>query len=393
MEKFIYMKRLDYLEKIAESWPVFPIVALLGPRQVGKTTLARQYAEQEYPTGFPPTNYFDLEDPTALARLSNPLLALQDLKGLVIIDEIQRQPELFPVLRVLADRPDTRARFLILGSASLDLVRNSSETLAGRVRYIEVMPLAMHEVPGDGAEKLWLRGGYPPSFLAASADASALWRDQYIRTFLERDIPQLGINIPAQAMRRFWLMLTHVHGQTLNYSELGRSLDISDATVRRYVDVLVGTFMVRRLAPWHANIAKRQVKAPKVYLRDSGLLHQLWGIKNAEQLQTYPRLGASWEGYALEEVVRGQGYSSEDVYFWAVHEQAELDLLATVDGALLGFEFKYTDQPKLTKSMSAAVDLLNLKRLVVVYPGNLRFPLSERVEAVPLSELAVVKMA
>lgn len=370
------------------SWGLFPIVAMLGPRQVGKTTLAKQYGEQFFQGSIPPTHYFDLEDPISEARLVNPKLALEPLTGLVIIDEIQRQPSLFPVLRTLADAKKQDTRFLILGSASLDLIKNSAETLAGRVRFVEIQPFSLRETGEEESDRLWLRGGFPPAFLAASDAGSSLWREEYIRTFLERDIPQLGINIPAQAMRRLWQMLAHVHGNILNLSELARSLDVSDATVRRYIDILAGTFMVRRLSAWHTNISKRQVKLPKVYIRDSGILHQLMGIQSWETLQTHPKLGASWEGFALEEVVKRLKMRSEDLYFWAVHQQAELDLLSVADGKMIGYEFKFTDKPMMTKSLSAAYSLLGLEKLYVIYPGNVRFVMAPGLEALPLSQIA-----
>lgn len=381
------MKREEYLGLIEESWPIFPIVALIGARQVGKTTLARLYASECWKGVIPETHYFDLEDPLALSRLANPSLTLGALDGLIIIDEIQRMPELFPVLRVLADQHVASRQFLILGSASLDLIKGASESLAGRIRYIDVHPFDLHEVGVREIEKLWLRGGYPRSFLASSDSESSLWRESYIRTFLERDISQLGFNIASSSMRRFWMMLSHVHGQIMNYSDLARSLDISDATVRRYLDILEGTFMVRRLLPWHANIAKRQVKAPKVYFTDSGLLHQLWGVPTMEALQVNPRLGASWEGFAMEEILRRLNLRPEEVFFWAVHQQAEIDLLTFQQGRAIGYEIKYSESPKLSKSMVAAKEVLNLEKLYVVYPGTISFPLAEGVEAVPLFDI------
>ncbi|MDQ3231133.1 MAG: ATP-binding protein [Pseudobdellovibrionaceae bacterium] len=381
------LKRKEYLDLIDASWKTFPIVALIGARQVGKTTLARAYGAGRYVGAIPQTHYFDLEDPLALARLANPRLALESLKGLIVIDEIQRMPELFPVLRVLADDQQSYRQFLILGSASLELIKGASESLAGRIRYIDVHPFDLSEVGVSEIEKLWVRGGYPRSFLAASDADSILWRESYVRTFLERDIPQLGFNIAASAMRRFWMMLSHVHGQILNHSDVARSLDISDATVRRYLDILEGTFMVRRLQPWHANISKRQVKAPKVYFRDSGLLHHLWGIPSLVELQTNPKLGASWEGFAMEELLRNLALRPEEVFFWAVHQQAELDLLTFQNGRPVGYEIKYTENPKLTKSMLAAKELLALDKLYIVYPGSVSFPLANDVEAIPLGEV------
>ncbi|MCX6130388.1 MAG: ATP-binding protein [Proteobacteria bacterium] len=381
------MKRLDYLRIIDKSWPTFPIVALIGARQVGKTTMARTYAQSRYQEGIPPSHYFDLEDSLALARLANPRLALESLKGLIVIDEIQRMPELFPVLRVRADDESYSRQFLILGSASLELIKGASESLAGRIRYIDVHPFDLSEVGVTEIEKLWVRGGYPRSFLADSDADSIVWRESYVRTFLERDIPQLGFNIASSAMRRFWMMLSHVHGQVFNYSDLARSLDISDATVRRYLDILEGTFMVRRLQPWHANISKRQVKAPKVYFRDSGLLHHLLGISSFEQLQTNPKLGASWEGFAMEEILRSLSLRSEEVFFWAVHQQVELDLLTFQQCQAVGYEIKFTENPKLSKPMLAAKESLSLHKLYVVYPGALAFPLADGIEAIPLVKI------
>jgi predicted AAA+ superfamily ATPase len=384
MNKGKSLNRKDYLDKIDKSWKTFPLVALIGARQVGKTTLARSYGVSRYGGTIPQTHYFDLEDPLALARLANPRLALESLRGLIVIDEIQRMPELFPVLRVLADDQQSDRQFLILGSASLELIKGASESLAGRIRYIDVHPFDLGEVGTSELEKLWVRGGYPRSFLADSDAESVLWRESYVRTFLERDIPQLGFNIAASAMRRFWMMLSHVHGQILNHSDVARSLDISDATVRRYLDILEGTFMVRRLQPWHAKISKRQVKAPKVYFRDSGLLHHLLGISSLGELQTNPRLGASWEGFAMEELLRSLSLRPEEVFFWAVHQQTELDLLTFQNGRPIGYEIKYTESPKLTKSMLAAKELLGLKKLYVVYPGSVSFSLADDVEAIPL---------
>lgn len=378
------MKRNRYIDAIDLSWAVFPIVALLGPRQVGKTTLARGYAEGRYGGLIPETHYFDLEDPLSLARLANPRLTLESLSGLIVIDEIQRMPELFAVLRVMADLKKADTQYLILGSASLDLIKGASDTLAGRIRFIEVSPFDLSEVGDSALSQLWLRGGYPRAFLAATEEDSHLWLEAYVRTFLERDIPQLGLNIPAVAMRRFWMMLSHVHGQILNFSDIARSLDVSDATVRRYLDILAGTFMVRRLQPWHANINKRQVKAPKVYFRDAGLLHHLWGITSMQELQTHPKLGASWEGFAMEEIMRRQSLRSEDVFFWGVHQQAELDLLVFEKGEPIGYEFKFSDHPKLSKSMIAAKELLGLKKLNIIYPGRVRFFLAEDIEVIPL---------
>jgi predicted AAA+ superfamily ATPase len=380
------LERKSYLQEINRFWRDFPILALLGPRQVGKTTLAFQYCQKEFKE-LPPLNIFDLEDPQSLARLSQPMLALQNLKGLVLIDEIQRMPELFPILRVLADRKRDEAKFLILGSASPELIKGTSETLAGRIRYLEVNPLSLGEVGFKHQNTLWLQGGFPRAFLASDSEVSKEWLEQYVRTFLEKDIPQLGFSIPAIAMRRFWMMLTHYHGQIVNYSELGRSLDISDATVRRYIDILAGSFMIRRLQPWFENIGKRQVKSPKIYFRDSGLFHHLLGVHTQEQLFLHPRLGASWEGFALEEITRHYRVREEECFFWSVHEQSEVDLFFLRNGKRIAFEFKYTDKPSVSKSMRVSLENLKLDFLYVIYPGNISFPLDEKIHAVSFLDL------
>ncbi|MBI4754412.1 MAG: ATP-binding protein [Betaproteobacteria bacterium] len=373
------MDRPHYLKQIARQFAVHPVVALLGPRQCGKTTLARMFAEAS--PGL--VTRFDLEDPTDLAALAEPRLALQALGGLVIIDEIQRLPDLFPVLRVLADRPDNAGRFLILGSASRDLIRQSSETLAGRIGHIELTPFTLPEVGAAHMDRLWLRGGFPRSFLAPDEDASNLWRRSYVATFLERDLPALGIAVPPQALRRFWMMLAHYHGQLVNFSELGRSFGAADTTVRRYLDILAATFMVRLLQPWHANVAKRQVKAPKLYLRDAGLFHTLMGITGRDALIRHPKLGASWEGFAIEEIIRR--HDQADVYFWSAYGRAEVDLVVFGDGPPVGYEVKYTERPQLTRSMQVAMETLGLEELRVVHPGDRSFALAERVRAIGLA--------
>ena len=376
------MQRNTFLALIAQRLKSAPVVALLGPRQCGKTTLARQFAEfrQE-------VHFFDLEDPTDLAVLENPKLALQDLSGLVVLDEIQRLPDLFPVLRVLVDRPEAASQFLILGSASRDLIRQSSETLAGRISYLELTPFQLGEVGVTAWESLWERGGFPRSFLETDAETSRQWRKDYGATFLERDLPALGIGIPPQSLRRFWQMLAHCHGQLVNFSEFGRSFGVADTTVRRYLDVLEATFMVRRLRPWHENLGKRQVKTPKVYLRDSGMYHTLLGIHSLQELRRHPKLGPSWEGFALEEVVRHLRADPEDTYFWATHSGAELDLLIFQEGRRLGFEIKYTDRPRMTRSMRTAAEALKLDHLSVLHPGEGAFPLAENIRAVGLRNL------
>lgn len=377
--------RPRYLDLIDQHFDVHPVVAILGPRQCGKTTLARMYAERYPPI---PTTRFDLEDPTDLAALANPKLALQGLEGLVVIDEIQRAPGLFQVLRVLVDRPGQRARFLILGSASRDLIRQSSESLAGRIGHLELAPFGLDEVGCTALDQLWLRGGYPPSFLARSDAESGQWRKSYVGTFLERDLPALGISIPPETLRRFWMMLAHYHGQTVNFSELGRSFGAADTTVHRYLDILTGTFMVRQLHPWFENIGKRQVKAPKLYLRDSGLFHTLLGIRDKDELRRHPKLCASWEGLAIESLIRHQGAAEGECYFWSTHSGAELDLLIVVEGRRIGYEVKYTETPRATRSMQTARTDLRLDELHLVYPGERCFPLADGIDALGLGALA-----
>jgi predicted AAA+ superfamily ATPase len=355
------------------------VVALVGPRQCGKTTLARLRVPADS------ANYFDLEDPRGLARLAEPMTALEPLRGLVVIDEVQRRPDLFPVLRVLADRRPLRARFLILGSASPELLRQSSETLAGRIEVVELGGLRLGDVGATQSGRHWLRGGFPRSFLARSAAQSRAWREAFVGTFLERDLPALGSMIAPAALRRFWTMLAHCHAQVWNGAELARAIGAGEATARRYLDLLSGVFMVRVLRPWYANLGKRQVKAPKVYVRDSGLLHTLLGIAGERELLSHPKVGASWEGYAAEELLRR--FEPADAYFWATHSGAELDLLLVRDGRRYGIEIKRGDAPTLTPSMRIALDDLGLERLHVVYPGPRRYRLAASVEAVPLQEL------
>jgi len=364
-----------------------PVVALLGPRQSGKTTIARAVARSGRFPFDEPLNYFDLEDPAHLDRLTNPRLALEPLRGLVVIDEVQRQPDLFPLLRVLADRDGIDARFLVLGSASRDLIRQGSETLAGRILFVDVLPFALMETGVASLDVLWTRGGFPRSFLAEDDDSSWQWRDHYIRTFLERDIPALGIRIPPTALRRFWMMLAHYHGQMFNASEIAGSLGVADTTVARYLDVLAGTFMVRRLSPWFENTGKRQIKTPKIYFRDSGIYHRLMNIPDRGALVVHPALGASWEGMALEQLIRASGASDEEVYFWGVHGQAELDLLIFRGGKRLGYEVKYTDRPRPRRSQRVACDDLRLDGLTVVVPGDAEYPLADGIGVGGLNRL------
>jgi uncharacterized protein len=354
------------------------IVALVGPRQSGKTTLARAFVAAASP------NYFDLEDPASLASLSAPDTVLRPLRGLVVIDEIQRRPDLFPLLRVLADRRPLRARFLILGSASPDLIHRSAETLAGRVETVHLEGVRLADVGTQRRDRHWLRGGFPRSFTARTDADSLMWRRQFIQTVLERDIPQLGVSIPAVALGRFWSMLAHYHGQTWNGAELARALAVGEPTVRRYLDLMTGIFMVRQLPPWFENLGKRQVKAPKVYVRDSGVLHALAGIATRHDLERHPKVGASWEGYAIEEVLKAR--RPDYAYFWATHNGAELDLLLFEGSRRIGVECKRADAPVLTPSMRIALANLNLDHLYVVYPGIRRYQLDRRVTVVPLDQ-------
>ncbi len=375
--------RPDHVARIARLFRTHPIVGILGPRQVGKTTLARAFAGARSKV----THRLDLEDPGDLSRLSDPMLALERLTGLVILDEIQRRPDLFQVLRVLADRPERKTRFLVLGSASPELLRQSSETLAGRIAYHELDGLSLAEVGVSHRDRLWRRGGFPRSFLARGERDSYEWRLQFVRTFLERDIPLLGLRLPPASLRRFWAMLAHYHGQTWNASEIARSFGLSDTAMRGYLDALRNTFMVRLLTPWSENLGKRQVKAPKVYIADSGLLHTLLGIRDAAQLDTHPKVGASFEGFALNQLVMRLKADPEECFFWATHQGAELDLLFVRGRERRGFEFKLSTSPTLTKSMRIALEDLRLDSLDVIHAGRQTFPLAERVRAVSIDRM------
>ena len=353
---------------------------MVGPRQVGKTTLARAFLAVDSP------QWFDLEDPQVEAQLVEPLVALRDLRGLVVIDEIQHAPDLFRVLRVLIDRPGLPARFLLLGSASPALLRQSSESLAGRIEIIEIGGFTLDETGFASAPTLWLRGGFPRSFTAPDDAGSAVWRREFIRTTVERDLPQLGVNVAAPALYRFWSMLAHYHGQVWNAAEPARSLGVNESTVRRYLDLLTQAYLIRQVQPWFVNLGKRQVKAPKIYLRDSGLLHSLLGIGDTAALVRHPKSGASWEGFALDQVLRIA--RPEESYFWATHAGAELDLLMIKEGRRIGVEFKRSDAPQMTPSMRIALNDLGLDALYVVYPGDRRYRLAEQVEVVPLAALS-----
>lgn len=367
------------IERIGQVFRVHPIAALLGPRQCGKTTLARLIAADE------PSTYFDLENPRDLRLLAAPMTVLEALSGLVVIDEVQRRPEVLEILRVLVDRPGNAARFLLLGSASPHLVKGASESLAGRVGFVDLAGFDLEEVGAGSLMTLWLRGGFPRSFLANDDADSMAWRGDFIRTFLERDIPQLGISVPAETLRRFWTMIAHYHGQIWNAAELARSLGSAEATARRYLDILAGAYMVRVLPPWFQNLSKRQVRSPKLFVRDSGLLHALLQLTDLADVQSHPKLGASWEGFALEQVIQLLG--TRDAYFWASHAGAELDLLVLLRGKRYGFEFKYADAPAATRSMYVAIEDLALDHLWVVYPGPQPYPLRDRLSVIPAASI------
>ncbi len=377
------IKRDKELKTITKLLQRHPVVGIVGARQVGKTTLARMVVARKKG----PYAYFDLENPEDLARLADPMLALKDLKGLVVIDEIQQHPDLFSVLRVLVDRPKSNTRFLVLGSASPDLLRQSSETLAGRIIYHELGGFTLGEVGVHNQKRLWLRGGFPRSYLARSHIESDEWRKGFIRTFLERDLPQLGITIRSTTLRRFWTMLAHYHGQILNTSEFSRSFGVADTTVRNYLDLMSSALVIRQLLPWRENIAKRQVKAPKIYIADSGILHALLNIKTIMDLEGHPKVGASWEGFLLSQVVRHLGVSAEDCFFWATHGGAELDLFIVRGQKRLGFEFKRTSAPKITTSMRSALADLKLQSLDIIHAGDCTFQLDKRVRAVSFSRV------
>ena len=377
------ISRQEHLRTVQHLLRTNPVVALIGARQVGKTTLARQIVELRSRSHF-----FDLESSADRARLADPLLALEPLRGLVVLDEVQLRPELFPTLRVLADRRPHPARFLVLGSASPDLLRQSSESLAGRIAYYELPGLSLAETGTEKADLLWLRGGFPRSFTARSHVESYRWRQNFVSTFLERDIPSLGIQIPSTTMERFWTMLAHYHAQIWNGSELARAFGVSHHAVRRYLDILEATFMVRVLKPWSTNLGKRQVKSPKVYIRDSGLLHRLLDIGNRVALERHPKVGASWEGFVIENIIRAIGAEGGRCYFWATHSGAEIDLVVqTGTGRLRGFEIKRTSSPTVTRSMRSAMTDLQLRSLDLVHAGDDSFPLAKNIRAVAASRL------
>ena len=375
--------RKAHLRNLARLLRENPVVALLGARQVGKTTLARDLMRQRRG----PATWFDLEQPRDLRQLDEPTLTLEPLRGLVVLDEIQNRPELFPLLRVLADRSPRPARFLVLGSASPELLRQGSETLAGRIAFYELPGFDLAEVEASNWQRLWLRGGFPRSYLPRAHRQSGEWRANFVRTFVERDLPRLGTVTSPRTLADFWTMMSHYHGQTWNSSELGRAFGVAHTTVRGYLNLLTDTFVVRQLAPWTENIGKRVVKSPKVYVADSGLLHTLLGIEKPAGLTSHPKVGASFEGFALEQVIRRLELRPREAYFWATHAGAELDLLVVRGRHRLGFEFKRTDAPKLTRSMVVSIDTLGLERIDVVHAGSHGFRMHDKVRAVPIGEL------
>jgi predicted AAA+ superfamily ATPase len=381
------MDRKIYLDQISTHLRIHPICAILGARQVGKTTLAREFASNYTK----PIEFFDLENPMHLASLENPMLTLSKFSDhLIVIDEIQLRPDLFPVLRVLVDDPVKKYQFLILGSASRDLIHQSSETLAGRIGYVQLPPFTLFEA--HNADKLLIRGGFPRSYLAESDNDSFLWRESYIGTFLERDLPAFGFNVPPKTMRRFWMMLCHYHAQLFNASEIATSLMVSDKTIKKYLDILAGTFMIRILQPWFENIKKRQIKMPKIYFQDSGIFNALSSIHSTSELIKSPKIGPLWEGFSLETVINCLQIQSDDCYFWSTHNEAELDLLVFKNGKRVGFEFKYTDSPKITKSMNIAIENLKLDHLYIIFPGNYHFPMSEKITAHGVDTLKLLKL-
>jgi predicted AAA+ superfamily ATPase len=376
----LMIPRTKHLRALTGLLKTYPVVGIVGPRQIGKTTLARLLAKQRPGD----VTHFDLEDDRDLARLTDPQMTLEPLRGLVILDEIQRRPELFPFLRVLADRRPVRTRFLVLGSASPEMLRQSSESLAGRISYYELPGLSLAEVQTKNQAKLWLRGGFPSSFTARTNSVSDLWRRDFIKTFLERDLPQLGVRTPSSVLRRFWTMLAHYHGQIWNASEFARSFGVTNKTVNHYLDVLTSSFVVHSLQPWYENLKKRQVKAPKIYFADTGLLHSLLRLTTLADLESHPRMGASWEGFVIDQVIRQLGVNENERFFWATHAGAELDLLAVRGRKRWGFEVKRTSAPTVTPSMRTALTDLKLQRLFVIHAGKHSFDMTKKIRAVAL---------
>ncbi len=377
------LERTKHEKTLRERLDDYPVVGLVGARQVGKTTLARKIVRQ-WPE---PTHFFDLESSDDIFRLADPLFALSSLRGLIVLDEVHQMPDIFATIRVLADRDSNPAKFMVLGSALPELLKQTSESLAGRISYHELPGLNVSETGIEHSEDLWLRGGFPKSFVAANQSKSNRWRKDFIRTYLERDIPQFGIRIPGISIERFWMMLSHYHAQVWNGSEIGRAFGVSHTTAQRYLELLQSTFMVRCLQPWHANIKKRQVKSPKVYIRDSGIAHSLLRIKTFEELICHPKVGATWEGFVIENLIQILDLDDRDCYFWSTHSGAEIDMIVNSGGRLRGFEIKRTSSPGVTRSIRSALSDLDLERVDVVYPGNESYALSDRVNAVAVSDI------
>lgn len=375
----MYLFRPEYEAEISQSMAANPITAILGPRQCGKTTIARKLAADNHSV------FFDLEDPDDFELLKNSAKQiLGQQTGLVVIDEVQRLPELFPLLRVLADQAVADRKFLLLGSASPELMRNSSETLAGRIGFVDLTGFRLDEVGIENLSPLWMRGGFPRSYLAGDDQQSYQWRQDFIRTFLERDLNLLGFNLPAQTMRRFWIMLAHYHGQIWKASEFARSLGVSEPTIKSWLDVLTGAYMVRQMQPWFENLQKRQVKAPKIFIRDSGLLHALLSLPGNE-IQTNPKLGASWEGFVIEQIINR--LKTRDYYYWRTHAGLELDLLVMKNGKRLGFEIKYSETIKVTRSMHQIIEDLKLDQFFIVYQGKHRLELDAKIQLLPVIDI------
>lgn len=368
--------------EVLSSLAASPVTALLGPRQCGKTTLARSIGDAEGAT------WFDMQDPEVTAAFQNPKLVLSSLEGLIILDEAQLVPALYPVLRVLVDddrRSGRKRRFLLLGSASPELIKGVAESLAGRIHMIPMQGFGIGEIGPPRTAQLWHRGGFPNSFLAPDEAASFIWRKDFVEMFLLRDLPQYGVRVPTAELRRLWMMCAHLHGRLLNLSELGRSLGRSHNAVGNHLDILEEAFVLRRLQPWHENLGKRQRKSPKLYLRDSGLLHALLGIREAAALHLHPAAGASWEGFVLEQILAH--LRPDAAWFWETQGGAELDLLAITGGQRLGFEMKLSESPRTTKSMRTAIHDLRLDHLYVIHPGELRFALDDGITALPAMEI------
>lgn len=372
------MKRDFFIKKISYLFKTHSVVAILGPRQVGKTTLSQMYAEE-----FKEVHFFDLEDARHLAQLRNPMLTLEKLEGLIVIDEIQRKEELFPTIRVLADQKDKKRKFLILGSASRELIRQSSETLAGRIAYMELPSFCIQDT--DKLKNLWVYGGFPKAFLERTTEGKWEWIKNYVRNFIERDIPALGIDVSPRKMRQLWAMLAHYNGNKVNYSELGRSLERTSTNIKDYIDILESTLMIQRLMPWFENISKRQVKAPKIYFKDTGLLHFMLGITSWDDLLKHPLLGASWESFALKQLLFLKEYDEHDCYFWSTHQGAELDLLVLQGGKRLGYEFKFSESPEISKSMHIAMEDLKLDSITIINPGKDNYDVDKNINVMGIN--------